>query len=137
MPTLLHIARIRDVLLANTQIYNIVGDNFYPSHISDVSDPIYPNITAHQREGSNAAWAPGVWDPANVMLQFLTQQRLDQAHQMYQLANSLLHLKKTELSNAEICFHEIREVWMDSGTFDQTQRAWIVSARYLIRASVI
>ena len=113
------------------------GGRIYPRHIVDVREPVFPCITLFMGDGNQAVWAPRTFNPAHMLVQFYSTRDVQDCFDMYELASPLLHGQKNALSTAELCVHEVREVWANSGLYVKESGTWQLSARYLFRASII
>lgn len=41
------IALLRSAFLANSDLYDVVGDEIYPDYINAIDNPVYPSLTIH------------------------------------------------------------------------------------------
>ena len=114
----------------------LVGDRVYPTHIVDVAEPVYPCITLFQAEGNQAVWLPRTFDFGVMLVQIYSKVDLQECYDIYELVTQLLHEQKTAVSRAGACFHQIREIWSNSGLWIREDSVWQQSARYLFRVSV-
>jgi hypothetical protein len=113
------------------------GGRIYPRHLIDVRQPVYPCVTLYVERGRQGVWAPRIYDPGFMLVQFYSQDDQGETMEMYDVASQLLHNQKTLLSTSDFCCHEVREVMADSGVWLEASSAWQVSARYLFRGSVL
>lgn len=138
MAAMLHLQAIRERLLLDPYIFDTIDDNIYPTHIIDVEDPVYPCITFYGSDGNRAIWSPQTTEILNLMFQFYSQESLEQCHLLYEryLAMLLDTGSKQMTGNSQVCFHELREIWSNTGVFDQATKVWVVSSRIIVRASL-
>jgi hypothetical protein len=121
----------------SAQLVAIVGDRVYPTFLVDVIQPVYPCITLFQSQAEQAVWAPRTFDYGVMQLQIWSKKDLQECWDAYELVTQLLHEKKTLTSTSQLCVHQVREIWSDSGIWVAEDSVWRQSVRYQFRASVI
>ena len=120
----------------SAQLAAIVDDRVYPVYLVDVIEPVYPCITLYQTENRTPVWAPRTFDPGVMQLQIYSKRDQQECWDIYELVTQLLHDQKTRVSTGEICFHEIRETFSDTGIWIAIDSVWQLTVKYLFRASV-
>jgi hypothetical protein len=138
-----HMAAIRSRLLSSPALVAILARTpapdslpaIYLSNIFETQEPVYPCITLCQSDGSRAVWAPKLWDPSQIQIDYFSRKDQFEPATMSELAEDLLHNDKTRTSTAEACFHEIREVFSNTAFWDGDTNSWRQTTRYLIRVS--
>jgi len=140
-----HLAAIRTRLLSSPELVAILAttpspDNLpaiYLSHIFEVPDyeVAYPCITLTQADGGRATWAPQLWNPARVQIDYFSKTNQFEPAIMAELGEDLLHTDKTRTSTTEACFHEIREVFSNTSFWERDTNAWRQTVIYLVRVS--
>jgi hypothetical protein len=140
-----HLAAIRSRLLSSPELTAIVARTpapdslpaIYLGHIFEVpeAEVVYPCVTLSQPDGNRAVWAPSLWDAARVQIDFFSKNNQFEPATMAELAEDLLHTDKTRTSTAEACFHEIREFFSNTSSWDGDTNAWRQTVIYLVRVS--
>jgi hypothetical protein len=54
------VVKVRSVLLANATVAGMVGTRVFDSHVSTVSDPVYPCVSLHALDGSAIGVGPNL-----------------------------------------------------------------------------
>jgi len=145
MAALRHLAAIRTRLLSSPGLVAILAVTPAPDsqpaiYLGNVfQNPSfevhYPCIAIMQADGNRARWAPKLWDPARVQLDFYSKTDQFQPATMAEYAEDLLHMDKTRTSTAEACFHDIAEQFSNTAYWDGDTNAWRQTAIYLVRVS--
>jgi hypothetical protein len=145
MAALRHLAAIRTRLLSSAALTAVLATTPAPDSLPAIylGNPFevptfevhYPCITIEQPDGERAVWAPKLWNPARVQLDFYSKTDQFQPATMAELVEDLLHSGKTRTSTSEACFHEIREVFSNTAYWDGDTNAWRQTVIYLVRVS--
>lgn len=114
----------------------LVDDRIYPRHLSEGAEPAYPCITLFQVDGSLAVWAPRTTDSQHFLIQIYSQVGPEECYALYELVTAALHEQKTLTSTGAACFHQVREIWSNSGMWLADTNAWQLSMQYQARASI-
>ena len=124
---------MRQRLLSSPEL-SVYTTDIYISHIYDVDEPVYPCITLRNTRGVLSTRVPRFLDPGEVEVAIHSQHSLQQALEIEEWCERLLHEQKTHVSTNQCCFVEIRKstdaVWI----FEHKSAAWQVNTRYQIRA---
>lgn len=133
-----YLAAIRTHLLSDPAIASAVASRIYPMHLSSFAEPEYPCVTLWQKQGALSAvtFCPRMWNPAQVIIQVYSQKDIQEVFDISERITVMLHEKNQSISNGEVCFHEAKEIWANSGIYDKNTNAWQLSLLYRIRASL-
>lgn len=134
---LTHIGKIRTRLLGNSvvQAHNCSVTH---AHLADLENPVYPVITLNDYDGGHSTWDRKTLDPGNMMIQIASQNDMEDCHDLYEAMIDALHLRRREMTESGVIqFHDIREIWHNSGLWDPLLEAWVLSSRFLIRVTVL
>lgn len=128
-----HLHAIRVRLLSSPEL-SLYTTKIYIAHIYDVTEPVYPCITVRNTRGTLSTRVPRFTDPGEVEVAIHSQHSEQQALEIEEWCERLLHEQKQHVSTNQCCFVEIRKSHEPITIFDEKTAAWLVSTRYQIRA---
>lgn len=134
-----HLAAVRARLLSDAFIAaRFRPDQIYQCHMADVQEADMPAITIFQKDGKQACatFAPRMWDPCHLVVQIYSQaaNALGELSDIYERVTVMLHEQCPSVSNSGVTFHQIREIFANSGIYDRATNSWQLTCIYEVRA---
>lgn len=128
------LAKIREILIANSTINGYVNKRVYASHISSVEEPVYPAISLHLQSGNAFFNVPDMstvgvqidlWFPSN-------EYTVDDVLTCYKQIRD--ELQRKDVSDSNVTFMQCRETGMGQIMYDQDIKAYHLPAIFSVVA---
>lgn len=133
-----HLAALRSALLADTGLTGLVGSRIALAYPWGPTDAVYPLVAIWQEADQQAVSLPRTNDPARVRVDCFSQVDADEASQMYERIYLVLHKQEQMLGILhEVVIKECRQVWNMAPVWDARLQAWVVPARFVVRAMTL
>lgn len=119
---------IRSLLIADPELFALIGDRVYPCHISGVKNPVYPCIT-QGRDGGGMI--PSLLaTSAEIHIDVWSKTGNDEMYAVYKRVYALLNLKPIPVTSGQV--FRSKETYMNDNLFEQKTFTYHLASRYNI-----